>query len=278
MIKAGWLTFIAALLAVWAASAQDVSDLFAGLEAHYRENPPSFPTAFDALEAKAVSQQYPGGVRIHYVPEGVAVIDSSLGGYFGPTGVFCPAHGSGETAETATRILKARIGGATDHWLVFDFSMGPSMDPYFTVHRVNGDTTDFLGMIQCLDLFIPGDGAIYAAGHVNGMFDCRRRYSIEQQRESSAEQSDVPHAYCLVETPQPFFWVGLETLTTAPLPLFTEESALAASDTLPPGMPITVLLNKGDRYLLRLPFGVTAWTTVDQSYYTPIRHLLYRGD
>jgi len=96
------------------------------------------------------------------------------------------------------------------------------------------------------------------------MFDMRRRYTIENDR--------------LIKTPQPFYWVGLETVTTGPLALLSDQVQMTVADTLPAGTPITVLLNKDDFYLIRTPFGVTGWTAVKNSYYTPIQHLIFRGD
>lgn len=265
-----WLIAIAIVYCADSLLAQDVGALFAALETHYKEHPPSFPPNLTSLATKTVSEQF-GGIRIHYVENRAVLIDSFLGGQFDQNGGFHNSFGAGETAIPTTRILKTLIDNDSDSWYVFDFSPGPSGDPHFILHRVYEDSTVFLGRIPCLDIFIPGDGTIYTAGHVNNMFDMRRLFTVE------SGGADIENDR-LTETPQPFYWVGLETVTTAPLALFSERLAAAPVDTLPAGTPITVLWNKDDFYLITTPFGVTGWAVVKSSYYTPIQHLIFRGD
>ena len=273
-----WLPVIAAVCCADSLLSQEVGDLFAALEAHYAEHPPSYPSTWTSLRSRTVSQKFPGGVRIHYVEDGTAVYDSSLGGQFDHYGGFHRSFGSGETATPTTRILETQVDRASENWYVFDFSLGPSMDPHFIVHRVHGNSTAFVGRLYCLDLFIPGDGAIYTAGHVNSMFDVRRRYAIEVGASAIIDGDIATENDRLTEVPQPFYWVGLETVTTGPLALYSQQLAVAATDTLPAGTPITVLLNQDDLYLIRTDSGGTGWAVVESSYYTPIRHLVFRGD
>ncbi len=243
---------------------QDVKDLFSALAAHYREHPPAFPAHWSSLRSKTVSQEHGVDIQIRYVEGQAVVIDSSLGGWSGHDGSFHRAYGSGETALSETRILKTRLDRDSEDGYLVDFSLGPSMDPHFIVHRVDEDSTIFVGKLFCVNLFIPGDGAIYTAGHINNMFDIRRRFTVENDH--------------LIQTPQPFYDVGLKTVTTGSLVLFSDQQRETVLDTLPPETPITVLLNKGDLYLIRTPFGLTGWAVVEHAYDTPIRHLIFRGD
>ncbi len=251
-------------LCIHSLQSQEVSDLFAALDSHYREHPPSFPLNLTSLISIIVSQEYPGGVRVHYFDPQTVVIDSSLGGSFGMNGKFFNAFESGNLDPT-TRILKTRIDSNSEDKYIIDFTLGPSWDPHFIVHRVDGYSTAFMGKTGfCNNLFIPGDGFIYTTGHVNSMFDIRRRYAIQDDH--------------LVETPQPFYRVGLETVTTGPLKLLSDPMSATILKILPAGTSITVLLNKDDLYLITTPFGLTGWAVIESPYYTPIQHLIFRGD
>ena len=266
MHRMKWIVLLGAVVFASAAHAQDVSDLFAALDVHYQEHPPVYPAAFATLAVKTVyDKDIPRSVQIHFDASQTVMIGRDLKGNYTDKGRFFDQEESAGM-ESTTRVLKTRIARNSPDWYVVDFSPGPSVDPHFIIHRVVGDSTVFLGKTACsLHLFIPGDGFLYTAGHVDNMFDMRRRYIIENGR--------------LSETPQPYYSVGLETVTTGSLRLSSDPAGTDELMVLPSGTPVKVLLNKEKQYLIQGPFGLTGWTRIDsENYTTPIRHLIYRGD
>jgi len=260
-----WMVIIGALYCTSVLPAQEVSDLFASLDAHYREHPPVYPSEFSSLAVKTVYDKYiPGGVQVHFNAAQSVIIDLDLKGSYSLKGNFWSEKESGGMEQT-TRVLKTRIDNDFDDWYIIDFSPGMSLDPHFIIHRADVDSTVFLGKTNCcLHLFIPGDGFLYTAGHVNSMFDIRRRYTVEDGQ--------------LAEVPQTYYHVGLETVTTGSLRMSSDSEATTESIILPAGTPIKVLLNRGEFYLIAGPFGLTGWTHIGSGYYTPIKHLVFRGD
>lgn len=246
--------------------AQDVSDLFKTLDTHYQERPPLFPESFSSLTSKTVYDKYiPGGVKIHFNESDSAVLDINIKGFYNNSGKFIKYDPNSGGTDSSIRVLKTHINSKSDVQYYIDFNAGLSVDPHFIIMRAKGDSAVFVGETDwCLDIFIPGDGFIYTAGHTNNMFDTRRRYSVENDS--------------LIETQQPFYYVGLKTVTTKEIKLSSTEDANDSFITIPAETPITVLINKGDSFLISDPFGITGWINIEHTYYTPIKNLIFRGD
>ena len=63
-----------------------------------------------SLASKTVSEQFSGGVRIHYVANQTVLVDTSLGGQFGVNGAFLKASGMGDEMDVPTmRVLRTKI-------------------------------------------------------------------------------------------------------------------------------------------------------------------------
>jgi hypothetical protein len=197
-----------------------------------------------------------GYVTLHYQKEGSELLNKKLGSF----------------GEDFQQIVKTSIDVNSQSKYIISFSAGPSGDPTFLIERMDGNTLTEIGYIYCLDLYIPGNGFLYSSGHTNNMFNTRTKWKIERGG--------------LKEVPQPFYYVGLETRTLQPYTLYADEQLREQIAVLPADYDITVLLNKGELYLIKTAFGLTGWvkpksvSQTDQPEYggSGIEGLYYAGD
>lgn len=172
-------------------------------------------------------------------------------------------------------LIQTIIDPETSRPYMIEFNYGPSDDPTFIIYEETSGGYERIGEIYALFLAIPSNGNIYCGGHTNNMFDQRRKFTIENRQ--------------LVETPQPYYYVGLETVTTAPFELYNDMLLTEKIAQIPAGYEITVLINKKDRYLIKTAFGLTGWISAPMSMMdtpmegypegaTGIKGLYYNGD
>ena len=174
--------------------------------------------------------------------------------------------------ETMVRVMVTKVDvRKSDEYLVM-FDAGPSEDPAFALYRIKGgkmvqlkgeDGQDF--WVGGSDLILPGSGSFYVAGHINNMFDMRRKFVLDGQ--------------VVREVRQPFYYVGLDTQTTQAIKLFASTKMDHVVAYLPKGASVTVLINQGEYYLVKTPFGLVGWVKVKEySYETPLEGVRYMGD
>ncbi len=253
--------------------AEEPSDMLRALEIYYEEHPRQISLDLKALSTvvadERVTQHIREGIHVHYEDSLTVLFCERLDGAYAYLGKFYKSSefdGTGfQEWNLATRVLKTRISKDSDTYYTIDFSPGMSVDPYFLFFENTGDSTRYIGNTSsCTDLYIPGDGFIYTAGHVNSMFDIRRKYHIENGK--------------LVEISQPFYYVGLETVTKKPITLSADRTYKTETVSIPAGTSITILISVDNSYLILTSSGITGWVYIDSGYYTSIRHLIWRGD
>jgi len=172
------------------------------------------------------------------------------------------------------RLIVTRIDRNDSALYTVDFSPGPSVDPNFRIYRNIGGELKRLTKpgIGGTHLIIPGDGFLYISGHTNNTFDHKRLFRVEGDE--------------VIEVEQPFFYVGLQSVTNKEIVL---TSLIGQVATLPKGTPVTVLLKQNENsqqytYLVKTDFGLVGWVRFKpQELYiinkpNPIEGLFFKGD
>lgn len=180
------------------------------------------------------------------------------------------------------KAILTRLSSASKEKYIVVFSEGASVDPFFVIHHINekhgidstfkiyamiNDEKRAIGGIKGLELIIPGNNSVYVSGHTNNMFNMRRKFLLKDNR--------------LEEIRQPFYYVGLKSETLQPVELYSDTSHEIKVAHLPAGYQVEVLVNKGDDYLLKTPFGLTGWIRIPFGTFaerTPIKGIYFAGD
>jgi len=191
---------------------------------------------FPGLKKVEIDNYFP--VRIFYDPQITQLIDKPLNA----------DRPEDDGSPLVTRMLKTRIDRGKSEEIFIDFDPGPSVDPEIVVTRVG--STEPAGYVPGLNFYIPGTGAIYASGHTNNNFDTRTKYVLQGDK--------------LVESKQPFYWVGLESKAKKDLVLYSGKDQKEVVARLPKGSAVTAVLNEGESwYLLKTPFGLVGWLKIE---------------
>lgn len=165
------------------------------------------------------------------------------------------------------RALRGELLGRGQGEVVVDCDSGGSHDPQCTILQVTDDGLTPLGTLPGLRFTFSGDGTVHVAGHVNTMFDVRRRYEWTPAGLSEAQQ--------------PFLYVGLETTTNAAFPVYRDAAFTQELFRVMPGQAVTVLINDhAEGYLVATSDGVVGWAKIPVGLQdsSPIDGLYYAGD
>ena len=128
------------------------------------------------------------------------------------------------------------------------------------------------GLIQsfsALHIVIQGNGALYTSGHLDE-FNARHKYSFNGKT--------------FVEDEQPFYYVGLKSVTLNEVKIYGDRQLSRVIAVLPKGAEIEVLVaeqpSRNKIYLVRTRFGVTGWAPlrVDQYKSVDVEGLFYNND
>jgi len=164
-----------------------------------------------------------------------------------------------------------RFIGKEDNSRIYylDFDEGPSADPRFFVKERENDEQGKYKIIKSINgtnIFIPGNGYIYVSGHTNNMFNMRRKFLLKNDN--------------CAEVKQPFYYVGLKTITLEPMQLYRSKEQKEIIAKLFRNSPIEVLINSGEYYLLKSSFGLVGWIKIPETLIqtSPIKGLYFAGD
>lgn len=166
-----------------------------------------------------------------------------------------------------SRPLRTQLLGSREGYFTIDCDSGESWDPGCTILQEKNGKLEPVIHIPGLCFYFPGNGNIYVSGHNNTMFNTRKKY---QWRNGT-----------FVEVRQPFRLVGLETTTKAAIEIFSSKDYKQVVASLPKDSKVSVVLNEGEHYLLKTPFGLLGWiripdgTSRDES---PIVGIYFAGD
>ncbi len=181
------------------------------------------------------------------------------------------------------KTIITRLSNTSKNQYLVIFCEGASADPFFEIYHIVGEKQEIdssfqiyaiineakrkIGGISGLEIVIPGNGNVYVSGHTNNMFNMRRKFTLKDDQ--------------LEEVKQPFYYVGLVTETTQSVKLYIDFNYKEIVAQLPAGYIVEVLINKGDNYLIKTPFGLTGWINIPfgtMSEQTPIKGIYFAGD
>jgi hypothetical protein len=151
------------------------------------------------------------------------------------------------------------------------YSEGMSADPGYIVST---KADKIIGRFSCVEFYINATGTIYTEGHVNNMFNRRRKFQI---------QNDT-----IFEVRQPFCYVGMKGKTLKEITLYNDKVGNEIVAQLPKNYEIEILLADGTTkdfdidyyYLVKTDFGLVGWLRItnDDLYGTVLKDLFYNGD
>ncbi len=175
-------------------------------------------------------------------------------------------------------IMSTRLDQSGEKFIVV-FDPGPSDDPMFSFYRAK-DKSKMVLMIDLLNeetdydaigginLVMPGNGSIYISGNANQMFNKRLKLRLSGNK--------------FVEVEQPFYYVGVDTVTTKPIKLYATKKLEKAVVSLPKGYKVRVLANQdNDYYLVKTGFGLVGWLKIPYGTMmpeTPLKDIWFYGD
>lgn len=171
-----------------------------------------------------------------------------------------------------TLLLQSRLSETDPQVFYLLFSEGESADPRFYFIKTNAPDKEW-AVLQGDSLAVPGNGAAYVANRFNNTFTKRTKYLYS--------------AIGLTEVKQPYFYVGLNTSTLAPLTIYAAPNDTHVVAQLPKGSEIEVILtdNNPDKnhrtcFLIKTPFGLLGWAWIPESQYysTVVEGISFWGD
>lgn len=152
------------------------------------------------------------------------------------------------------------------------FDPGMSDDPEFSLLT---KSQKVLGRVSAVELYINAAGVVYSAGHVNNMYNRKRKFQIGKDT--------------LQEVKQPYNYVGLKGKTLKDIVLHQQKSGSdAVVARLPKGYEVEILLTDAATpdyqadlfYLVKTDFGLVGWLRLSQEdvFGGVLEGLYFRGD
>lgn len=149
------------------------------------------------------------------------------------------------------------LEGSTEKF-IFAFSWGPSDDFCFIVYK-DDENCSLVGGMDGYRMYVPGNGYVYVEGHTNNSFNHRKKYMLKEGK--------------FVESKQAFYYVGLKTVTNAPVKLYADTTYTEIIAGLTENQPVEVLIadfretsHDSHDFLIRTPFGLTGWVRIIDPY------------
>lgn len=224
------------------------------------QNAPDKKEAFDYLTTLKLEDE----VLIKYDPRITEVFNTELGKLPSDD----PFHySSNEPPAHDIKLLTTKIDKNSDNKFCVVFSWGPSFDPEFKIYE-ESDPKNAIFRIQAKKLYINGSSSVYSEGHTNNFYNHRKKYSFKNGQ--------------FTEVAQPFYYVGLNTESSAPLTIWQSPQMQKEVARIPANYPIEVLVNQegSNMYLVKTDFGLTGWVELKGMMrgQTNIKGLFYAGD
>lgn len=193
--------------------------------------------SFQHLSVLEVDQTFVGPIRIYYNPKIAKVLNKLDQEIYDEVGI------------KEIEAIQTRLSEDDKNIYVVRYGEGASVDPHFSIYRTGQDPYKPIWSALCTTIIIPGNGSIYIAGHTNNMFNMRRKFAFRNGKFSEVRQA--------------FYYVGLDTVTNADLTLYATPEPTPAGHEIVARVPkdskVLVVLNRGDHYLIKTPFGLLGW-------------------
>ena len=167
-----------------------------------------------------------------------------------------------------TLVAKFKDGSKKDSLNII-YSEGMSADPGFVISTKAGK---IVSRFSCIEFYINSFGTIYTSGHVNNMYDRRRKFQI---------QADT-----ITEIKQPYNFVGLKGKALRDITLYKDKIGDEIVAQIPNGYEIEILLAGSAakdfetelNFLVKTEFGLVGWLRLDGFSDRVIEGLYYAGD
>ena len=219
-------------------------------------------SAFPGLKTLEIGDAaYDAKIRVHFNPSLGVVVNK-------------PMSEDSEFGEPQIHVLDFYLDASKTRKLELNFTNGASDDPTFEVRLAGAPAANpeqyGENMFGALEVFIPGNGALYASGHTNSTFNKRQKFGFDGSK--------------LVESNQPYLYVGLNSKALRELAIFADQASADTAKGAPlaviaKGAALTVLINDGDFYLLKSTFGLVGWVKLSPSQSAEdIDGLFFAGD
>ena len=151
------------------------------------------------------------------------------------------------------------------------YSEGLSADPEF---EVTTKTSKLISRFSCVEFYINRSGTIYTSGHLNSIYNRRRKFQIQD--------------YTILEIKQPYNFVGLKGKTLKAITLYKDKIGNETVAQIPKDYEIEILLADEStkdfdidyNFLVKTDFGLVGWLrlTNDDIYGNILKDLYYAGD
>jgi hypothetical protein len=199
------------------------------------------------------SWQYKEGIKIFYQPNSTVLLNQKL---------------EDEAGFDIIASLETKLMQNSKEIFVVVFSSGPSDDPGFSIYRKEDfkNKKDPIDHFSGLELTIPGNGAVYLSGHTNNMFNMRKKYTYQKGK--------------FVEVKQAFYYVGIKNKAKADFNIYADTNLKSIVAAIKKDSEVEVLINQGDYYLIKTPFGLTGWIKIGNGAMNNefIQGIFYAGD
>lgn len=215
----------------------------------------SFPNLKTYTIVQSSPESYSPSQQISFDPAISKIINKRIDAEFNSQGI---------GGIEITRVLVTKIDrNKTDRYYI-DFDPGASNDPAFAIFPEGRESV--IGTIDADQLVLPGNGFIYSIARTNRHFLERRKYFVHDNK--------------LIESKQPYLYVGLETKANIDFSLYASTTGGDVVASIRKGDKISVLLNEGDSYLVRSSFGLLGWIKIQpgNQQSTVIEGIFYAGD
>jgi hypothetical protein len=167
-----------------------------------------------------------------------------------------------------TLVAKFKMGNRKDSLNII-YSEGMSADPGFVVST---KADKIIQRFSCIEFYINSLGTIYTSGHVNNMYDRRRKFQINEDT--------------ITEIKQPYNFVGLKGKALRDIILYKDKTGNEIVAQIPAGYEIEILLAESvtkdfemdTNFLVKTEFGLVGWLRLEGSSDNVIEGLYYAGD
>lgn len=165
------------------------------------------------------------------------------------------------------RPLSTQLLGKGKGFFTVECDSGPSWDPSCSFYQERDGKPQLVAQIPGLRFALPGDGSIYVEGHNDTMFNQREKYTWQNGR--------------FIAVKQAFHYVGLRSTTRHAVDIYATQDAQQIVAKLAKNTRVEVLLNDGEYYLLKTPFGLLGWlriATGTSQEESPLIGVFFAGD
>lgn len=169
-----------------------------------------------------------------------------------------------DVPATIIQVARIRLSPRDKNVYYVEYDGGTSCDPSFSIYKGLNNSGVKVFREFGLNLTVPGNSSIYISGHTNNMYDQRKKYDYSDGR--------------IVEVIQPYYYVGIDSVTREPISLYNDKNKKNVVASLPKGSKVQVIINQKDYYLIKTEYGLVGWARLPVGRKTSIEKIYYAGD